>query len=90
MKLVHSEAMLSQVHSNIWIITVLFPDGARACRPLLETNGRATADQSHNEAKSSAGAIMVSLGTGKGGVTDAGNLWGKTGKVFTTLEVWGI
>jgi hypothetical protein len=29
MKLVHSEAMLAQFHSNIWMITVLDPDGAR-------------------------------------------------------------
>ncbi len=29
MKLVHSEVMLSQLHSNNWMMTVLFPEGAR-------------------------------------------------------------
>lgn len=30
MKLVHSAATLAQDHSNIWMMTVLVPEGARA------------------------------------------------------------
>jgi len=36
MKLVHSAAMLSHVHSNIWIMTLFELDGARESKPLVE------------------------------------------------------
>lgn len=35
MKLVHSAATLSQVHSNIWIMTVFAVDGARVAKGVL-------------------------------------------------------
>ena len=60
MKFVHSEATLSQVHSNIWMMTDLLPDGARASRVLLTANGRAAADQSHRDANRNVGRIIVS------------------------------
>lgn len=63
MKLVHSEATLSQVHSNIWMMTFLLLDGALvrkecASAPASKGGGRASAAVQKTPRAASAASLI--------------------------------
>lgn len=76
MKLVHSAATLSHVHSNIWIMTVLLVEGARTSRvlasePLVMKGLPSTIE--HNAPSTITAARLSQFDMGEGAL---GKSWG--------------